>query len=146
MTLTYQCVIVQWAQLTHKTGTRSNMLHNLTYMINRFYLQPVATVEPGRAQYPIAIRRARDTDVPVLHDLAEVDSAKPLEGPVLVAVVEGRIWAALALDGDRVIADPFLATSPSVELLRLRAAQLQADARRPQRRLLARRVVGRARA
>jgi len=122
------------------------MLHHLEYLINRFYLQPVAVAEPGREQYPIAIRRARDTDTPVLHDLAEVDSAAPLGGPVLVAVVEGRIWAALALDGERVIADPFLPTSPAVELLRLRVAQLRAAAGRPQRRLLPRRVARRARA
>ena len=42
------------------------MLHHLEYMINRFYLQPVAVVEPGREHYPVAIRRARDSDVPLL--------------------------------------------------------------------------------
>jgi len=122
------------------------MWHHLAYMINRYQLQPVATVEPGREQYPIAIRRARDTDVAVLHDLAEVDSAKPLAGPVLVAVVEGRIWAALALDGERVVADPFLPTAPAVELLRLRVEQLRAAGGRPQRSLLPRWIAGRARA
>ncbi len=111
------------------------MLHHLTYMINRFYLQPVAPVEAGRAHCPIAIRRARDGDVPVLLDLAAVDSARPLAGAVLVAIVEGRIWAALGLDDDRVIADPFLPTAPAVELLRLRVAQLRAAERRPSRRL-----------
>ena len=122
------------------------MLHRLEYMINRFALQPVAIVEPGREHYPIAIRRARDTDVPVLHDLAEVDSAAALEGPALVAVVEGRIWAALALGDERVVADPFLPTAPAVELLRLRVAQLHAAAGRPQRRRLLRWVPSRARA
>lgn len=122
------------------------MWHHLEYMINRYHLQPVAVVEPGREQYPIAIRRARDTDMPVLHDLAEVDSAKPLAGPVLVAIVEGRIWAALALDGERVIADPFLPTAPTVELLRLRVAQLRAADHAPRRSRLPRRLAGRARA
>jgi len=106
----------------------------------------VAVVEPGREQYPIAIRRARDTDMPVLHDLAEVDSAKPLAGPVLVAIVEGRIWAALALDGERVIADPFVPTTAAVALLRLRVTQLRAADGRPQRGLLPRWIAGRARA
>jgi len=122
------------------------MWHHLEYMINRYQLQPVALVEPGREQYPIAIRRAHDADGPVLHDLAEVDSAEPLAGPVLVAIVEGRIWAALALEGERVIADPFLPTAPAVELLRLRLAQLRAAESRPRRSLLPRRVAGRARA
>ena len=123
------------------------MLHHLEYMINRFYLQPVAPVEAGRAHYPIAIRRARDSDAPALHDLAAVDSAPPLTGAVLVAVVEGRIWAALGLDdGERAVADPFLPTAPAVELLRLRVAQLRADAGRPQRSLVPRWTARRARA
>jgi hypothetical protein len=122
------------------------MLHHLAYMINRFYLQPVAVAEPGRERYPIAIRPARDSDGPVLVDLAEVDSAPPLTGPVLVAIVEGRIWAALALDDERVIADPFRPTVPAVQLLRLRVAQLRAAEGRPQRRLLPSWIAGRARA
>lgn len=114
------------------------MLHHLAYMINRFGLQPVALVEPGRAQYPVAIRRAHDSDVPVLRDLAALDSAAPLAGPALVAVIEGRIWAAIDLDGDRVIADPFLPTEPAVELLRLRVAQVRGAEPRPRRVLLPR--------
>ena len=122
------------------------MWHHLEYMINRYQPQPVAAVQAGREQYPIAIRRARDSDTPLLHDLAEVDSAAPLAGPVLVAVVEGRIWAALAIDGERVIADPFLATEPAIELLRLRVAQLRAADGRTQRGLLPRWIAGRPRA
>jgi hypothetical protein len=115
-------------------------------MIDRFNPQPRADAEAGRAHYPVAIRRGRDGDTPLLHDLAEVDSAQPLAGPVLVAVVEGRIWAALELDGDRVIADPFLPTAPAVELLRLRVAQLRAGDRASQRGRLPRWIAGRARA
>lgn len=63
-----------------------------------------------------------------------------------MAVVEGRIWAALGLDDDRVVADPFLPTAPAVELLALRVRQLRAADGRPRRRFLARRVPGRARA
>ena len=122
------------------------MLHHLEYMINRFSSRPSALAEPGRAQYPIAIRPARDSEMALLHDLAATDSAEPLEGAVLVAVVEGRIWAALALDVERVIADPFLPTAPAVELLCLRLAQLRAAERRPQRALLPRRLARRARA
>ena len=105
------------------------MWHHLEYMINRHQPQPVAAVQAGREQYPIAIRRARDSDTPLLHDLAEVDSAAPLAGPVLVAVVEGRIWAALA-----------------VELLRLRVTQLRSAESRPRRSLRPRWGAGRARA
>lgn len=81
----------------------------------------------------VVIRPAHDADLASLHDLAELDSAAPLTGPVLVALVDGRPWAALALDDERVIADPFRPTAGAVALLRLRAAQLRAVAGRPAR-------------
>ena len=121
--------------------------HHIALMINRFQHEPASVAHrEGRAHYPIAIRRARDSDALVLHDLAEVDSAAPLRGAVLVAVVEGRIWAALELDGERVIADPFLPSAPAVQLLRLRVDQLRAAEGTPQRRRLPRWVARRARA
>jgi hypothetical protein len=121
------------------------MLHHLGHMIDRFNARP-EFVGPPAEHLAVAIRRAQDADVPLLHDLAELDSSKPLVGPVLVAVVEGRLWAALAFDDGRVVADPFLPTAPAVELLRMRARQLQAAGGRPPRRVLPRWVPGRARA
>jgi hypothetical protein len=122
------------------------MMHHLEHMIDRFKSRPPIGPEPADERFTVAIRRAHDGDVPRLHDLAELDSCKPLEGPVLIAVVDGAIWAALGLDDDRVIADPFLPTAAAVELLRLRVRQLRAAAGRPRRRVLARRLAGRARA
>jgi hypothetical protein len=122
------------------------MLHHLEHLITRFNARPELTAGLPVEHLAVAIRRAQDADVPLLHDLAELDSSKPLVGPVLVALVEGRLWAALALDGGRIVADPFLPTAPAVELLRLRARQLQAAGGRPSRRVLPRWVPGRARA
>jgi hypothetical protein len=81
----------------------------------------------------VVIRPARDNELAQLHDLAELDSAQPLTGPVLVAAVEGELWAALALDDGRVVADPFRPTAGAVELLRLRVAQLRTAEQRAQR-------------
>lgn len=94
----------------------------------------------------VVIRSARDADLPLLRDLAELDSAKPLTGTVLVALIEGRPAAALSLDDNRAIADPFRLTAGSVELLRLRAEQLRAAESRPQRWLRRRWIGSRARA
>ena len=94
----------------------------------------------------VVIRPAHDTDIAALHDLAELDSAAPLTGPVLVAVVDGRPWAALSLGDGRVIADPFIPTAGAVELLRLRATQMRAAEGRVRRSGLAPRGVRRARA
>jgi len=85
---------------------------------------------------PVVALPARDADLASLHDLAALDSAAPLTGAVLVAVVDGRPWAALGRDDGRDIADPFRPSTAAVELLRLRVAQLRhADGRGARARL-----------
>jgi len=69
----------------------------------------------------IQIRVARPQDEATLLRLAALDSAPALRGDVLVAVVDGEILAATAIDSGRVIADPFRHTADLVELLRTRA-------------------------
>jgi hypothetical protein len=67
------------------------------------------------------IRLAHQADRPALARLAELDSAAPLEGSVLIAVVEGEARAALSLETGEAIADPFYPSEGLVALLRLRA-------------------------
>jgi hypothetical protein len=81
-------------------------------------------------QPAVVIRSARGDDDTALARLAELDSARPLTGPALVAEAGGRIVAALDLSTDRTIADPFLPTLDLVALLEVRAARLRG---RPQR-------------
>ena len=56
----------------------------------------------------------------------ETDRRRPARrlAVALVAEVDGRLRAALPLDGSRAIADPFHRGLDLVELLRVRAAQL----------------------
>lgn len=122
------------------------MLHRLEYMIDRFAGRRAPRAAAPAEHRAVAIRRAQPADAPLLRDLAALDSARPLEGAVLVAVVDGRIWAALGLDDDRVVADPFLPTAPAIELLALRVRQLRAADGRPRRGVLPRWSAGRARA
>jgi hypothetical protein len=67
--------------------------------------------------------------------LAQLDSQRPPTSPVLAAEVDGRLRAALPLDGGRAIADPFFATTQLITLLELHAAQLHrpVDTRRSSR-------------
>lgn len=82
----------------------------------------------------VAIRRL-PTDVRTPHErLAALDSARPLEGEVLLAYVDDDPVAAISLADGRVVADPFRRTAHVVELLRMRAEQLQAPAALPQAR------------
>jgi hypothetical protein len=67
---------------------------------------------------PITIRKSSDADQRPLRELAELDSAPPIAGPVLIAEVDERPVAAISLDGRREIADPFVRTRELVALLR----------------------------
>ncbi len=72
----------------------------------------------------IELRHARRDDEDVVRRLAAMDEEPALKGPVLLAIVNGSAVAALALYDRRVVADPFVATTEAVSLLRVRAEQL----------------------
>jgi hypothetical protein len=72
----------------------------------------------------VTLRYAGAADAQRLRRLAELDSTVAPTGPALVAEVDGRLRAALPLDGAPPIADPFHRGTELIELLRLRAAQL----------------------
>jgi len=79
----------------------------------------------------VVIRQAGGDDLEALRRLAALDSARALLGSVLVAEVDGKIQAALSVEEQREIADPFVPTAGLVELLHARAALLRgAHARR----------------
>lgn len=75
--------------------------------------------------FELRIRYALAQDDAALRRLATLDSAPVPEAPLLVAEVEGDLHAALSLWDGRSIADPFRPTAALVELLVVRAAQLQ---------------------
>jgi hypothetical protein len=78
----------------------------------------------------VELRHARRDDAYIVQRLAVLDEARPLDGRVLLATVNGLAVAALSLDDGRVVADPFVATAEARSLLRLRAAQLAGGRRR----------------
>ena len=63
-----------------------------------------------------------------LRRLSELDSARTIARPALMAVVDGRLVAAAALGTGRIVADPFIETEQAVTLLRLRVAELRGRA------------------
>jgi hypothetical protein len=77
------------------------------------------------------IRLAGDADEAALRALAEMDSAAPLEHPILLGEIDGRPAAAIDLDTRRTVADPFKPTAKLLSHLRVRAAALDAHAQRP---------------
>jgi hypothetical protein len=101
---------------------------------------PTQTID-GRSAQPVTIRYARPDDALALMDLAELDSAHAPQGVVLVAEVNGKLWAAQSVEDGHAVADPFRPSGELAFLLSERARQLHAAARhggeRRQRALLA---------
>ncbi len=73
----------------------------------------------------VELRLCRVGDDPELERLAELDERPVPQGRLVVAIVRGRIVAALPLSGGSALTDPFTRTAHLVKLLELRAAQLR---------------------
>ena len=74
----------------------------------------------------IAFRPATSDDRQVLRELSQLDSAREIASPAVLAVVDGEPVAAVSLADGRVVADPFTRTEDVVALLRARVASLAA--------------------
>jgi hypothetical protein len=61
--------------------------------------------------------------------VAELDSSRAPRGDVLVAYVDGELWAALSVTDGHYVADPMRPSAEAVEVLQERRRQL----RRPRR-------------
>jgi hypothetical protein len=73
----------------------------------------------------VAVRLAGPEDEAAMLRVAALDSSGLAGGPHLVAEVDGRVVAALAIGSGHAVADPFRWTADLVELMKVRAAQLQ---------------------
>jgi hypothetical protein len=73
----------------------------------------------------VTIRWALPTDLEALERVAALDSKRLPAGPLLVAVVGGRIWAAFSTLDGQFVADPFVPSADLVGLLRTRSSQLR---------------------
>jgi hypothetical protein len=77
-----------------------------------------------RSMSALSLRWAAPTDDALLSRLAQLDSTRSLQLPILLAERDGVAVAAMSVADGRVAADPFEPTAEAVALLRLRAAQL----------------------
>ncbi len=76
----------------------------------------------------LTVRIATPADAFSLRRLAAIDSASPPTGDVLLAEMDGELWAALSIDTGAAVADPFRPSADLVDLLRFRARRLNGDA------------------
>ena len=90
-------------------------------------IRPMWSPTPQRDHAPmtelhsITLRNAAESDADALRRLAELDSARPLAGAAVVALIDGRPVAAASVQDGSVVADPFVPTTGVRALLRARA-------------------------
>lgn len=77
------------------------------------------------------IRRSTARDEVELRRLADLDSQRPLTGPVLVGMLDGRPAAAISIQDSRLIANPLARTADLAVHLRIRAGAAAALERTP---------------
>ena len=74
--------------------------------------------------HDLPIRCSNESDSVALGRLAQLDSTLYDGAQMLVAEAEGRVQAAITLDGQAHFADPFERTTEAVALLELRVRQM----------------------
>ena len=83
----------------------------------------------------VELRVARVEENSDVRRLAQLDDAPELEGPAMLAVVDGEAVAAMSLVDLRIVANPFVRSQDVVRLLALRGAHVsdRRERRRPRR-------------
>ena len=87
-------------------------------------------VEPQFLPDPVLVRRSTPGDEKRIRVLSLLDDRRMPKGPYLVAEIGGEPVAAISLPTREVVANPFRRTGDAVDMLRLRAEQLAANAAR----------------
>jgi hypothetical protein len=77
----------------------------------------------------LTVRASGPGDTFAVARLAALDSAPVPDGPLLLAEVDGELWAAVQLEGRAAIADPFRPSGELVALLHEQAREVERDRR-----------------
>jgi hypothetical protein len=85
----------------------------------------IMSAKTSHISQDVTIRWALPADLTALERVAGLDSKRLPAGPMLVATVDGRCWAAGSTIDDSAFADPFVPSGDLVGLLRTRASQLR---------------------
>jgi hypothetical protein len=93
--------------------------------------RPRKRTEPVRVESPdIELRMCKPADDPEIDRLAALSEVPVPYGRLVVALLDGKLVAALPLNGDPALRDPFVKTAELVRLLEVRAEQLREPAPR----------------
>lgn len=90
-------------------------------------------INAGAAYSPVVIREATESDRAAVRRLAERDSARLPAEPLIVAVVDDELRAAVSVADGESIADPFHHSADLAALAEMRAVQLRGARPKPLR-------------
>ena len=99
---------------------------------------PVQSVPSSAAG--VVIRPARPDEADALATLAQLDASRAPRGDVLVADVQGELWAAVSIDDGHAVANPFRPSGELAFRLSERARELHAGSKRTRGRVRRARV------
>src|SRR3954469_25732407 len=83
------------------------------FSVTRTLKQLRGPIQSVPSSVDVVIRHARPDEADALATLAQLDSSRAPRGDVLVADVQGELWAAVSVDDGHAVATPF---RPSGEL------------------------------
>jgi hypothetical protein len=105
-------------------------MRQITHLLKKL-AGPTQSVPAGSH---VTIRHARPADTDALAVLAELDTSAAPRGATLVAEADGELWAAVSLDDNHLIANPFRPSGELAFRLLDRAQEVRRAARRDARR------------
>src|SRR4051812_12729678 len=97
--------------------SKARLSHMIVCMTYKRFTNTLAKLRGATQSVPtsadVVIRYARRDEADALATLAQLDSSRAPRGEVIVADVQGELWAAVSLDDGHAVANPF---RPSGEL------------------------------
>src|SRR4051794_18395768 len=100
------------------------------FSVTRTLKQLRGPIQSVPSSVDVVIRHARPDEADALATLAQLDSSRAPRGDVLVADVQGELWAAVSVDDGHAVANPFRPSGELTFRLSERARELDARSRR----------------
>lgn len=115
----------------HDYELRRMMIEDRVESLQRAAARPVQPSAPRVEAPDIELRLCKSDDDFALARLGELSEQPVPVGRLVVALLDGRLVAALPLAGGPALRDPFVRTAHLLPLLELRAKQLRQPAHQP---------------
>src|SRR5262249_37593792 len=115
----------------HEYELRRMIMNDRIETLQRSAYRPVVPVPPRVEAPDIELRLCKSDDDFALAQLGELSEQPVPLGRLIVALVDGRLVAALPLAGGQALRDPFVRTAHLLPLLELRAKQLRQPLHQP---------------